>query len=73
MSFSEYVYNGWPYAIVIALRDIVQGEELLVNYGENYWDGTVEVDREIITEFENEQSKLANETVGLLPYNPISI
>ena len=37
------VYKGWPYVVYMTLRDIKKGEELLVDYGENYWNAKGDV------------------------------
>uniref|UniRef100_A0A7S1L1I3 SET domain-containing protein n=1 Tax=Alexandrium catenella TaxID=2925 RepID=A0A7S1L1I3_ALECA len=33
----EVYVNGWPYAFVVALRDVMPGEELLVDRGREHW------------------------------------
>ncbi len=73
MRFGEYIHHGWPYAILVALREIDPGEELLVDYGDKYWNGTVDVYRDMTTDYENEQSILVDQAVGFFPYNPIVV
>ena len=37
VSFLEVMYKGWPYVLVVSISDVAQGEELLVDYGMQYW------------------------------------
>ena len=37
------VYKGWPYVVYMAMADIYIGQELLVDYGANYWNTKGEV------------------------------
>ena len=30
-------YQGWPYIVVMAIREIQVGEEILIEYGEGFW------------------------------------
>eukprot|EP00026_Physarum_polycephalum_P003318 Phypoly_transcript_03328.p1 GENE.Phypoly_transcript_03328~~Phypoly_transcript_03328.p1 ORF type:complete len:789 (+),score=220.54 Phypoly_transcript_03328:87-2453(+) len=34
---TNVVYNRWPYVFIETLRDIQLGEEILMEYGEDYW------------------------------------
>ena len=38
--FRERLIEGWPHAFVMASRDIAADEEVLVQYGERYWEMT---------------------------------
>ena len=38
LEFVEYVVKGWPYLFAVAKQDIKTGEELLLDYGEDYWE-----------------------------------
>ena len=35
--FIEFLHFGWPTVCMATMRAISQGEELLVDYGEDYW------------------------------------
>lgn len=37
VSFAEVLIDGYPHVFVVATRPIYAGEELLVDYGEDYW------------------------------------
>jgi hypothetical protein len=37
VSFLEVMYKGWPYVLVVSIADVAQDEELLVDYGMQYW------------------------------------
>jgi len=43
--FVEILHRGWPFAFVVATQDIREGEELLVEYGSEYWTAMEEFDR----------------------------
>jgi hypothetical protein len=30
--------RGWPHMFIVAVRDLIEGEELLLDYGEPYWE-----------------------------------
>ncbi len=30
-------WKGWPYIVVVAVKDIKEGEELLADYQDTYW------------------------------------
>ena len=36
--FIEVTWRGWPYIFVATTRDVAAGEELLIEYGEEYWE-----------------------------------
>ncbi len=38
VEFVELVARGWPFLFIKTLRPIVPGEELLLSYGEDYWE-----------------------------------
>ena len=37
VGFLEILHQGWPYMLVVTTRDVEAGEEILVDYGEEYW------------------------------------
>ena len=39
VAFWEVIYHGWPYIFVGSLTDIRKGDELCIEYGEDYWEG----------------------------------
>jgi hypothetical protein len=38
-AFMEVQYRGWPYIFILSVDKICKGEELCLEYGEEYWDG----------------------------------
>ena len=36
--FCKVYDRGWPYLFIVSLRHLSAGEELLVDYGEDYWE-----------------------------------
>lgn len=38
VGFLEVLHQGWPYMMVVTTRDVEAREEILVNYGEEYWE-----------------------------------
>lgn len=41
VGFLEVVHHGWPLMLVVSTRNIHEMEEVLVNYGEAYWDALI--------------------------------
>ena len=37
--FVEVEYRGWPYVLLVSTREMRDSEELLVDYGAEYWNG----------------------------------
>jgi len=37
--FAHIVHEGWPYIVAYALQEISKNDEILVEYGRDYWDG----------------------------------
>eukprot|EP00802_Teleaulax_amphioxeia_P021800 Tamp_22185.p1 GENE.Tamp_22185~~Tamp_22185.p1 ORF type:complete len:172 (-),score=16.88 Tamp_22185:53-568(-) len=38
VEFCEVVYRGWPHLFIVTLRAIEVDEEVLIDYGNRYWD-----------------------------------
>ena len=36
--FVRVHHRGWPFLFIVAVRDLFEGEELLLDYGEAYWE-----------------------------------
>lgn len=43
--FVEVHHKGWPYAFIVLTRDLKGGEEVLIDYGESYWEGHAQRDK----------------------------
>lgn len=41
--FVEVLHWGWPYVFIVTCEHLCSGEELLVDYGEQYWEGYASV------------------------------
>jgi hypothetical protein len=35
--FVEVLYKGWPYVFVATVKSVAAGDELLLDYGDQYW------------------------------------
>ncbi|KAK3255985.1 hypothetical protein CYMTET_34857 [Cymbomonas tetramitiformis] len=57
--FLEVYHKDWPYVFVVAVDDIARDTELLISYGDDYWEGWRQVKRNH-TELCDEQQKVAN-------------
>ena len=40
VEFCELVYKNWPYLFLVAVMPIAAGRELLIDYGNRYWDAS---------------------------------
>jgi len=38
VTFVEVLHKGWPHIMVIVCHEIKPGEQLLIDYGQDYWD-----------------------------------
>lgn len=68
MKFEPVVIRGWPYLFMQATREIAPHEELLVDYGDTYWNGTVSIMRRALDEH---FAKLGEHGRGWSETNPI--
>ena len=37
-TFVQIIHDGWPYVFVVATQDIAPNDELLLSYGDDFWD-----------------------------------
>ena len=46
LEFSEFVRDGWPYLFVVVVEEFEPGGEILIDYGNAYWDSLEALKRE---------------------------
>lgn len=45
--FVEVHHHGWPYVFVVLTKELVGGDEVLIDYGQAYWEGHEQRDKRL--------------------------
>jgi len=64
--FLEVAVNGWPHTFIVTTRDVKKGEELLIDFGPDYWEKIRNQSLEALLREEKRRAQDLQETVDAL-------